>query len=171
MGVVNFIENRLVLQGDIKEILIALFGSYQYNQPFEGEIKDRINEKSSGMSVDEYSEQVYSAFEKMFTRTHLQQVFDSRIGRILRIGSEFNTDKIFKNRQIYYNTMFLIAGEYIPSSVILTAIKNQLKNGSQEGYITSFYTVTKPQNSPKLEERYQKGGKLVKNLYTVLNTG
>jgi hypothetical protein len=35
MSIANFIDGRLVLTGTAKEILVALFGSYQYNQPFE----------------------------------------------------------------------------------------------------------------------------------------
>jgi hypothetical protein len=34
MNAVDFVNGRLCVTGDIKDILLAFFGSYQFNQPF-----------------------------------------------------------------------------------------------------------------------------------------
>lgn len=57
---------------------------------------------------------------------YFKSILDSRLGNILRVGMEFETKEVFGTRDMYYNTFFLIGKEYIPSSTILTNIKNVL---------------------------------------------
>ena len=60
----------------------------------------------------------------------MQDLFDSRIGNILRIGRNFSVrdgdgkeHAVFGKEQMYYNTFFFVGKEIVPSSRILRGIK------------------------------------------------
>jgi hypothetical protein len=125
------------------------------------------------MTVDSYRNTIYNEFTNIMTGTSIKKIFDSRIGNILRVGTEFNADEIFGKRDMYYNTMFLIADDYVPSSIILRSIREQI-NASKNDLWRSEYEVGPVASSPKLEDAYtqEKGkGHLASSLYSVLYDG
>jgi hypothetical protein len=60
LNAVDFVNDRLCASGDLQSILLAFFGSYQYNQPFTGEYETRFED--SWMTVPEYRTEIYDKF-------------------------------------------------------------------------------------------------------------
>ena len=60
LNAVDFVNDRLCVSGDLQSILLAFFGSYQYNQPFIGDYETRFDE--SLMTVSEYRTEIYDKF-------------------------------------------------------------------------------------------------------------
>lgn len=160
----SFIKDRLALTGTFQEIMIAFFSSYQFNQPFTDPHLQEIF-SNHWLTIEQYKNYIYDNFEKMMYSDYFKSILDSRLGNILRVGMEFETKEVFGTRNMYYNTFFLIGEEYIPSSTILTNIKNTLiKDQETKAYWNTSYDFSKPSSSPILQESYQKGGKVPENL-------
>jgi hypothetical protein len=109
------------------------------------------------MTVKEYKEIVYSKFDTEFQ--NFQDLFDSRMGSILRVGRSFSTDGedgVFGEEKMYYNTMFFIEGKIVPSSVILTAIKEEIKSRNINEIFKSEYTLGGKEATPTLQSNYNK---------------
>lgn len=154
LNAVDFVNDRLCVVGDLQSILLAFFGSYQFNQPFENE--DLIKRfESSWMTVPEYREQIYNKFQDSFMA--MQDLFDSRLGSILRIGRNFSVEghAVFGKEQMYYNTFFFIEGKIVPSSRILRGIKESIQSNLPEAVKTK-YELLDATSSPTLEENYKK---------------
>ena len=125
MTTANFVANRLCLSGTVEDILTDILATYQFNQPFTGDFKEQFDD--SWMTVDEYEDNVYTQVGEVVHRLH--DLFESRIGNILRIGYVFSTnsaDSPFGTPKMYYNSFFLIGEHYVPSSVILEGLLEQL---------------------------------------------
>lgn len=157
MNAVDFVNGRLCVTGDIKDILLAFFGSYQFNQPFtDPNLIARF--QSPKMTVKEYEDVVYSKFSTEFQ--NFQDLFDSRMGNILRVGRSFSTDGedgVFGEEKMYYNTMFFIEDKIVPSSVILTAIKEEIKNRNIDEIFKSEYSLHGGKAAtPTLQSNYNK---------------
>lgn len=158
LNAVDFVNDRLCVTGNIRDILLAFFGSYQFNQPFgTKELIERF--ENSWMTVPEYEEIIYNSFQSGFAA--LQDLFDSRMGSILRIGRNFsvsdsdgNGHAVFGEEKMYYNTFFFIEKEIVPSSVILRAIKEAIQTGLQNS-VTTKYELSKPEVSPTFEQNYK----------------
>jgi hypothetical protein len=111
----NFITDRARVQGSIKQVLYALYGSYHYNQMIDG---------ASG----EYSS-IRSSLEGKARES--TEVFEGYIDNILKISDFFNSeDANFADKKLYFNTFFMIRDKLIPSSVILGNIIAQLQSKS-----------------------------------------
>ena len=159
LNAVDFVNDRLCVTGDIQNILLAFFGSYQFNQPFESkELIDRF--ENSWMTVPEYREIIYSNFQQSFMA--MQNLFDSRLGSVLRIGRNFsvqdgdgNGHAVFGEEKMYYNTFFFIEGKIVPSSRILRGIKDSIQLHLQEA-IKTKYELSNVASSPTFEENYKK---------------
>lgn len=156
MSVLNFISNRLCLTGTLEEVLSDLLGVYQFNQPFTNE--ERF--ENHWMTVQDYRDNIYTQVQKSVES--LSQFFETRLGNIIRIGSQFGVDpndsafgKIFGTPKMYYNSFFLIADKYIPSSVILESLLAQLQSGQLQKVANIQYSVTNDSNFT-LENYYQK---------------
>ena len=157
MNAVDFVNGRLCVTGDIKDILLAFFGSYQFNQPFtDPNLIARF--ETPKMTVKEYEDIVYSKFDSEFQ--NFQDLFDSRMGNILRVGRNFSTDGedgVFGEEKMYYNTMFFIEDKIVPSSVILTAIKEEIKSRNINELFKSEYALHGGKAAvPTLQSNYKK---------------
>lgn len=169
LNAVDFVKDRLCATGDLQSILLAFFGSYQFNQPIENtELRKKL--ESSWMKVSEYREQVYNKFQDSFVA--MQELFDSRAGSILRIGRNFSVQDengkehaVFGKEQMYYNTFFFIEGKIVPSSRILRGIKDSIQTNLQKS-ISTKYELSKAAASPTLEESYGKKAHPNENLLT-----
>ena len=154
MSTLNFIQNRLCLTGTAEEIIGDLFGAYQFNQPFKNDVlKEKY--KNAEMPVEKYESQIYLPLSN--TANSLHDLILSRLGYIMRIGRSFSLDRngdlgeIFGDERMYYNSFFLIEKEFIPSSVILREIANQIERGQMQNSAIVSYNVPK-KSSPTLEE-------------------
>jgi hypothetical protein len=87
----------------------------------------------------------------------MQDLFDSRLGSILRIGRNFSVEghAVFGKEQMYYNTFFFIEGKIVPSSKILRGIRESIQSNLQEAVQTK-YELFDAASSPTLEENYKK---------------
>lgn len=154
LNAVDFVNDRLCAVGDLQSILLAFFGSYQFNQPFADEdLRKRF--ENSWMSVPEYEEIIYNNFQQSFAA--MQNLFDSHLGSILRIGRNFSVDghAVFGEEQTYYNTFFFIEKEIVPSSQILRGIKETIQTGLQKT-VKTRYELSDAASSPTFEEHYKK---------------
>lgn len=142
MSSANFIQNRLCLTGTIGDILSDILATYQFNQPFTDEaLVDQF--KDSWLSVDEYKNNIYTKVEESVNQLHA--LFESRMGYLLRIGNNFSvagTDGLFGKPQMYYNSFFIISEYYVPSSVILESILEELRGDNIQKYTTIDYNLT-----------------------------
>lgn len=154
MSSLNFIQNRLCLSGTVADIISDIFGVYQFNQPFKDEALVNYFENTN-YPVSKYENEVYSKVPTVLAK--LQPIFESRLGHVLRVGRDFSVDghAIFGEPKMYYNSFFFIEGEYIPSSVILEGLLEQLDSGVLQNYANISYSFT---NSPDatLENYYNK---------------
>ncbi len=121
----NFITDRARVQGSIKQVLYALYGSYHYNQMIDG---------ASG----EYSS-IRSSLEGKARES--TEVFEGYIDNILKISDFFSSeDANFADKKLYFNTFFMIRDKLIPSSVILDNIITQLQNKSSGDQLDKILT-------------------------------
>lgn len=148
MTSLNFVNNRLCLTGQLGDFLSDLLGVYQFNQPFEDE-KMKKKFKNTDKPVEWYKNTIYTQAESAVNS--LGELFESRVGNMLRIGHNFKLEiddktdssiaKIFRTPKDYYNSFWFIEGELIPSSVILEGILEQVKNGQLQDLTKVSYTI------------------------------
>ena len=111
----------------LSELLIELFGSYQFNQPFSNEVKISPN---NTMSVSDYSSDIYSKFDEIITEENMEQVFQSSMDKIMRIDKIFsgNTGFVFAKEQMYFNTFFFVNDMIIPACTMIKSIIKSIEN-------------------------------------------
>jgi hypothetical protein len=67
------------------------------------------------------------------------------LGNILRVGHNFSVagqNGLFGKPQMYYNSFFLIGEHYVPSSVILESLLEQLTSGQLQKYANIQYDIS-----------------------------
>lgn len=147
MLVPNWINDRLKITGTLAEVLIALFGTYQYNQPLT---------KGNPPDLDVYKNEVYSMFDEIFEE--LKPIFDSRIPQVLKIVDEFSVqgDPMFHSNRLYFNTFFWVNRYLVPASWILEQLIQQLgPANSLDKMIQSSYSFRKKTSG---KDRFQTTG-------------
>lgn len=142
----GFIDGRLNLTGSIGELLKAFFGTYQFNQPFK--------EHGDPSKVAEYDKNIYSQFPKVFDS--LKTLFDQRVGDILKIRDNFaveGRDNPFSNKQMYYNSFFIIGSRVVSSSSILDDMIKSIKESisNQTVNVLTKYEMSEPKSAPVRE--------------------
>jgi hypothetical protein len=110
------------LSGTIYEIILSLFGVYQYNQPFHEPTDPKKKKRWPPANLDIYEEMynnIYTNQNSLFYQ--LKPVFDSRVPYMLRLAREFsvNGDTDFMSHSVYFNTFYWINKKLVPSSYIL----------------------------------------------------
>lgn len=106
MSAGNFITSNLQLSQN--DVLIKLFGTYQFNQWYnegfdemEGYLTDIMDHETSPLNT----------------------IFNAYLDRIIRLNRTFSTDiEGFTNKQIYSNTFYLVNGRLLPGSEIILAM-------------------------------------------------
>lgn len=111
----------------LSKLLIELFGSYQFNQPFSSEVKISPN---NAMTVSEYSSDVYSKFDEIITEENMSQVFQSSMDKIMRIDKVFSGDTgfLFAKEQMYFNTFFFVNDMIIPACTMIKSIIKSIED-------------------------------------------
>ena len=111
----------------LSKLLIELFGSYQFNQPFSSEVKISPN---NATTVSEYSSDVYSKFDEIITEENMSQVFQSSMDKIMRIDKIFSGDTgfLFAKEQMYFNTFFFVNDMIIPACTMIKSIIKSIEN-------------------------------------------
>lgn len=128
MSMTNFIIERVRPEAGIAKLLLQFYGSWAFNQPIEG------------VGGQEY-QPIYNRFESK----NLDSFFEGHIDNILRLSDEFQADvEEFAKPQLYYNTFFLISDKFVPSSVLLSAIIDNLKSAENNKYIEGRFDITPP---------------------------
>lgn len=137
----TWVDKRMRMSGSIRDILISLFGVYQYNQPFTSS-----NENKVFNGLQEYI-QMYNSINNDGNSLFYQMkdMFDARIPAMLKMYENFSVggDNTFAVEQLYFNTFYWINSKLVPSSYILGQLINQLDN-KQESIIKSEYTLSQP---------------------------
>ena len=140
---VGWIQNRLQLKGDAQELLIDLFGIYQYNQPFTRADKKQVKEES----LMEYE----NVYDRIANRDNgllyeLKEVYDSRVPQMMKIADEFAVggDSMFHSKRLYFNTFFWINKHLVPASWILTKLEKALNDKEKDSVIRTNYDFSKP---------------------------
>lgn len=160
----DMLSGRMQLNGTIYDILMNLFGTYQYNQPFKG------NTYSDGQgnnipvnhsTVKQYS-YLYNAIPSLFYS--LKPLFDSRVPQMLKISEIFSVlnDMDFLQEKLYFNTFYWINKHLVPSSYILKNIIQQLTNNT-EAAITTSYQLSKPTSDMTFQQNPNLVGQSVKD--------
>lgn len=130
----------------IGKLLIELFGAYHYNQPF----KDQDLENST-MTIAEYTDNVYRklgmAIQGNENKTSVAESLLSRkIDEIIRLDSTFqarvNDFNLFQTEDLYLNTFFRIEGIFIPSSLIISAIIDCMKEDLNKDKKAISFNIT-----------------------------
>ena len=136
----------------LSKLLIELFGSYQFNQPFSSEVKISPN---NTMTVSEYSSDVYSKFDEIITEENMSQVFQSSMDKIMRIDKIFSGDTgfLFAKEQMYFNTFFFVNDMIIPACTMIKSIINSIENTESKRMLNFTMTnISSPvQNEGTLE--------------------
>lgn len=119
----TFIAKELEInQGEVSTLLLQLFGSYKFNQPFKDET---IISTNNPMTVQEYADSIYSKFQPAIYK--LDSLFKAYSDKILRIDNTFQSaNPLFGTEQLYYQTFFIINGQFVPASAMLQAIIESL---------------------------------------------
>ena len=145
MGAESFIRQRARIEGGMADLLVSLFGSYQFNQ---------IDPDSDGS----FSEK-RTSIENMVEGENIKKIFDAHISNILKISEEFSSGEKtpFGTNQVYYNTFFMIGSKLVPSSAILQAIINKLISQTQT--IESTYLISKPTGGQVYNDTDPQGNK------------
>ena len=136
----------------LSKLLIELFGSYQFNQPFSSEVKISPN---NTMTVSEYSSDVYSKFDEVITEENMSQVFQSSMDKIMRIDKIFSGDTgfLFAKEQMYFNTFFFVNDMIIPACVMIKSIIKSIEDTESKRMLNFTMTnISSPvQNEGTLE--------------------
>lgn len=112
MSAGNFVTSNLQLSEN--DILIKLFGTYQFNQWYSEGFDEMEGYLSDIMDPE---------------ITPLNEIFNSYLDRIIRLNKTFSTDiEGFTSKQMYSNTFYLVNGKLIPGSEILLAMINAFNN-------------------------------------------
>ena len=149
----NWIDGRMRMSGSIYDILINLFGVYQYNQPFTGGA-------SQAKNLEQYK-QMYSSIngleDSLFYQ--LKPLFDARVPQMLKMYENFSVggDHTFSVEQVYFNTFYWINSKLVPSSYILEQLIKQLKLNSDE-IIKTSYTLHQPDPAYTFQRRPKEAG-------------
>lgn len=153
LSAASFIDGRLALTGSLRELLIAFFGTYQFNQPYKSDTDGVV--RYDPKSVEEYKINIFNRYENIFK--NLEEVFDTRVGQILKIVDNFSVqgeNNPFTKQKNYYNTFFIIGNVIKPSSEILVQIRDNLQQKLQGVGIESFtrYTLHEPEKEPRRQK-------------------
>lgn len=146
----HMLESRMRLSGTIYDILIALFGVYQYNQPLKPPFTDRRGrEREEPHNLPQYIEMynsIYGSSNSLFYQ--LKPLFDARVPQMLKMTESFSVagDKNFSEESVYFNTFYWINSKLVPSSYILEQLINQLSKKAN-GIITTTYSLSEPDGS------------------------
>lgn len=110
------------------EILLEIFASYQFNQPFR-----EIQPKGPNvMSVSEYENNIYSGFQDIINNETISKLLFSHIDYLIRLQQKFNVeannDNLFITPKEYRNTFFIINDDFVPASAIIRALIKELQN-------------------------------------------
>ena len=135
---VSWIQNRMQLSGDLKDMLITLFGIYQYNQPIHPkQNEDGGYTKTPPKRLEEY-DALYSNIKGLVYE--LKDLYDSRIPQMMKISDEFsvNGDPMFHSRRLYFNTFFWINKHLVPASWILDRIIESFSRKTEQKIISSY---------------------------------
>lgn len=122
----NLIDNRLMLTGNVADILTEFFASYQYNQPFTGRLAEYY--ANTSMPVPVYESQVYSQFQSIFN--DISYSFNQSALNLFKISDIFSVDSggLFTKEAEYFNHFFIIQNRIVPASDIIQQIINGLTN-------------------------------------------
>lgn len=149
-GAGNFIMDYA--PDSLSELLMELFGSYQFNQPFSNEVRISPNNVKS---VADYSNDVYSKFDEIITEEKMSQVFQSSLDKIMRIDKTFSGDKsiLFAKEKMYTNTFFFVNDMIIPACIMIESIINSIKNTESKKVLnfTMTYISSPVRNEGTLE--------------------
>lgn len=136
----------------LSKLLIELFGSYQFNQPFSSKVKISPN---NTMPVSKYSSDVYSKFDEIITEENMSQIFQSSMDKIMRIDKIFSGDTgfLFAKEQMYFNTFFFVNDMIIPACTMIKSIINSIENTESKRMLNFTMTnISSPvQNEGTLE--------------------
>lgn len=127
---VSWIKDRMQLSGEIGDMLITLFGIYQYNQPINPR-EQKNGKMHPPPRLDEYR-QLYSDIGDLIYE--LGDLYDSRIPQMIKIQDAFSVggDPMFHSKRLYFNTFFWINKHLVPASWILEKIIDGLKKSSED---------------------------------------
>lgn len=108
----NFIEQRVQPEQPLKDLLMTFFGLYGY--------------------YPEGSEFTKLALPLLETDGAIPKIFNAHLDNVMRISSVFSNragiDKLFGINQAYYNTFFLIGNTLVPSSAIVQAMIDEIRD-------------------------------------------
>lgn len=155
----HMLESRMRFSGSIYDILISLFGVYQYNQPLHAPFTDRqgreIEEPPNLPQYIEMYNSIYGGGNSLFYQ--LKPLFDARVPHMLKMTELFSVqgDQSFASQAVYFNTFYWINSKLVPSSYILEQLIEQLSSKSS-GMISTTYSLSTPDQS----YTYQKQPKL-----------
>ena len=152
LSALSWVEGRLRLKGSLRDILVDLFGVYQYNQPFSsmgGEL--RADPAEIQKYRDEYYDKFYSENGGLFYE--FKDIFDARVPTMLKMYEGFSVagDEQFSLHQVYFNTFFWINKHLVPSSVILDGLIKQLRQ-KNSSMIETKYTIYEPKREFSLQK-------------------
>ena len=152
MLVPNWMSGRLKIEGELYDVLIALFGIYWYNQPLT---------QGNAKGIEEYTNEVYNKIDKELL-VALKPIFDSRIPQMLKMTDSFSVkgDPLFHSQKLYFNTFFWINKYLVPASWILDQLIENLQK-MDSGVITSSYSFNKQEKGSK--NRFQVSGYDLRN--------
>ena len=159
LSALSWVEGRLRLTGKLRDILIDLFGIYQFNQPFtsSGEKQINYNPEDVERYRTDYYDRIYGNGDGLFYR--FKDVFDARVPTMLKMYEGFSVagDTDFSLHQMYFNTFFWINQYLVPSSVILDGLIKQLRKKKGAQMISTKYTLYEPDK----KQSFQKNPNLV----------
>lgn len=159
LSALSWVEGRLRLTGKLRDILVNLFGIYQFNQPFStnGEKQINYNPEDVEKYKNEYYNRIYGNGDGLFYR--FKDVFDARVPTMLKMYEGFSVagDTDFSLHQMYFNTFFWINQYLVPSSVILDGLIKQLRKKKGAQMISTKYTLYEPDK----KQSFQKNPNLI----------
>lgn len=120
----NFITERARVGGTLEDILMTLFGSFQYNQDITGNFVQRSSLEATAYATTDF--------------------FEGYVDNILKVSDQFQANSApFLNPNLYFNSFFIVQNRVVPSSAILQTIINQL-NSKQDQIIKSSFILKDP---------------------------
>lgn len=145
-----WIKNRLALTGTLEELLVELFGIYQYNQV-------------TTHPIERWKE--YRGYYQS-TLDLVPEVANTRIPQMLKIADSFQSDgdSFFGDKKVYYNTFFWINKYLVPASWILGEIIKLVKQislpSNKSSAVSAGYDFKPPK---KNRHRWQILGSIHRN--------
>ena len=155
----HMLSSRMNFKGTLYEILLSMFGVYQYNQPFYQSARFE-NRTWPPKNLDLYTElynSIYSNGDSLFYQ--LKPLFDSRVPYMMKIADEFSVqgDENFFSEAVYFNTFYWINKKLVPSSYILGQLIEQLRSKTDK-VITTAYSLTNPVKGFSLQKQPRQAG-------------